>query len=137
MGCSERGLGLTRPGSHCDLGLTRPGSHCDLGFTRPGSRCGLGRLELVSPFLLLLLLSLSLSFFFSFFSCFCCFYILGLLSMNVCNYYFWVRNQVLETQFSGRRHVEKIPHQTLSTHENQVPKIRFIGPKSSLLDSRC
>ena len=72
-------------------------------------------LELASPFLLLfllllllLLLSLSLSFFLSFFFFlrFCCFCILGLLSMNDCNY-FWLINQVLETQFSVRRHVEK------------------------------
>ena len=73
-------------------------------------------LELASPFLLLLLLlllllSLSLSFFFSFFLRFCCFCILGLVSMNDCNY-FWLINQVLETRFSGRRHVEKKrPHQ--------------------------
>ena len=60
---------------------------------------GLGQLELASPFLLLILLlslSLSLSFFFSFFTHFYCFCILGILSMNVCNY-FWVINRVLET----------------------------------------
>ena len=81
-------------------------------------------------------LSLSLSLSLSFFLRFCCFCILGLLSMNDCNY-FWVINRVLETRFPGRRHVEKILHQTWSTHENRVFKTRFIGPKSSLLDSRC
>ena len=48
----------------------------------------------------------SLSLFLSFFLRFCCFCILGLVSMNDCNY-FWLINQVLETQFSSRRHVEK------------------------------
>ena len=58
-------------------------------------------LKLASPFLLLFLLllllslSLSLSFFFYFFLHFCCFCILGLLSMNDCNY-FWLINRVLK-----------------------------------------
>ena len=46
-------------------------------------------------------------------------------------------NWVLETRFPGRCHVENVPHQTWTTHENRVPKTRFIDPKSSLLDSIC
>ena len=46
-------------------------------------------------------------------------------------------NWVLETRFPGRCHVEKVSHQTWTTHENRVPKTQFIDPKSSLLDSRC
>ena len=44
-------------------------------------------------------------------------------------------NRVLETQFPCRCHMEKVPQTT--THENRVPKTRFIDPKSSLLDSKC
>ena len=46
-------------------------------------------------------------------------------------------NQVLETRFPCRCYVEKVPHQTWTTHKNRVPKTRFIDPKSSLLDSNC
>ena len=46
-------------------------------------------------------------------------------------------NWVLETRFPGRCHVEKVSHQTWTTHENRVSKTQFIDPKSSLLDSRC
>ena len=91
-------------GSRYDLGLTRPGSRCDLGLAWPGSAC-----ISISSFSSSSSSYLSLSFFFSFFSRFCCFCILGL------NYYFWV-----ETRYPCRRHVEKIPHQMWSTHENRV-----------------
>ena len=107
--------GLRNPS--CTAQAVRPGSHCLACISISSSSSSL---------------SLSLSFFLRF----CCFCILGLLSMNDCNY-FWVINRVLETRFPGRCHVEKILHQTWSTHENWVFKTQFIGPKSSLLDSRC
>ena len=46
-------------------------------------------------------------------------------------------NWILETQFLGRYHVKKVPHQTWTTHENWIPKTQFIDPKLSLLNSRC
>ena len=46
-------------------------------------------------------------------------------------------NRVLETQFPGGHHMEKMPHQTLSDHGNRVFEIRFIGPRLSLLNWRC
>ena len=46
-------------------------------------------------------------------------------------------NRVLETRFTSGCHVEKVPTQTQSKHENRLLKARFIGPKSSLLNSRC
>ena len=46
-------------------------------------------------------------------------------------------NRVSKTWFSGRRHVEKTPHQTWSEHENRVYDARFISPKSSFRNSRC
>ena len=45
----------------------------------------------------------------------------------------WLINRVLETRFSGRRHMEKTLHQTWSEHENRPSKTRFIAQKSSLL----
>ena len=51
--------------------------------------------------------------------------------------FFGVRNRVLEIRFQVDAMWKKIPHQTWSIHENRVPKTRFIGPKSSLKDSRC
>ena len=32
----------------------------------------------------------------------------------------WLINRVLKTRFPGRHHVEKMPHQTQSDHENRV-----------------
>ena len=46
-------------------------------------------------------------------------------------------NRVLETRFTSGCHVEKVPTQTRSEHENRLLKARFICPKSSLLNSRC
>ena len=43
----------------------------------------------------------------------------------------------VETRFPCRCHVEKMSHQTRTTHENRVPKTWFIDPNSSLLDSNC
>ena len=45
-------------------------------------------------------------------------------------------NRVLKTRFSSGRHVATMPHQTWSDHENRVFETLFIGPKSSLLNSR-
>ena len=78
-------------------------------------------------------------FFLSFFSdehIFCCNGFLLLLS-PICLWLILVVNRVLETRFSCRCHMEKVPHQTWITHKNRVPKTRFIDPKSSLLDSNC
>ena len=46
-------------------------------------------------------------------------------------------NRVLETRFTSGCHVGKVPTQTRSKHENRPSKTWFIGPKSSLLDSKC
>ena len=46
-------------------------------------------------------------------------------------------NWVLETRFPNGRHMEKMPHQRWLDHENRIFETWFIGPKSSLLDSRC
>ena len=35
-------------------------------------------------------------------------------------------NRVLEIRFTGRRHVEKMPTQTRSEHENRPSKTRFL-----------
>ena len=41
-------------------------------------------------------------------------------------------NRVLETQFTSRCHVEKMPTQTQLEHANRASKARFTGPNSSL-----
>ena len=41
-------------------------------------------------------------------------------------------NRVLETRFTGRCHMEKMPTQTQLEHANRAPMARFTGPKSSL-----
>ena len=41
-------------------------------------------------------------------------------------------NRVLETRFTSRCHVKKMPTQTQLEHVNQALKARFTGPKSSL-----
>ena len=41
-------------------------------------------------------------------------------------------NRVLETRFTSRSYVEKMPTQTQLEHANRAVKARFIGPKSSL-----
>ena len=41
-------------------------------------------------------------------------------------------NRVLETRFSCRRHLEKVPRKRGTTHENRALKGRFRSPKSSL-----
>ena len=64
-------------------------------------------------------------------------YCRGFLSLRFCLFFILVVNRVLETQFPCRCHVEKVPHQTWTTHKNRVPKTRFIDPKSSLLNSNC
>ena len=94
----------------------------------------LSRLELVSPFLLLLLL---LSLFLSFFLSFRVFAVFAFWVFWVWMFVIIIFGLEIETRFPGGRHVEKIPHQTWSTHENRVSKTRFIGPKLSLLNSRC
>ena len=83
-------------------------------------------------------LHLHFFFFFSFslfFLSFCVFVVSTFWVIN--NNYFWIRNWALETRFPCRCHMEKVPHQTWTTHENQVSKTRFIDPKLSSLDSRC
>ena len=47
----------------------------------------------------------------------------------------WLINRVLETWFPSGRHVEKMPYQTWSNHENWVSNTQIIGLKSSLKDS--
>ena len=46
-------------------------------------------------------------------------------------------NRVLNTRFPSGHHMKKIPHQSWSNHGNRVSKTQFIGPKSSLLNSKC
>ena len=41
-------------------------------------------------------------------------------------------NRVLDTRFTSRCHVEKMPTQTQLEHANRALKARFIGLKSSL-----
>ena len=97
-------------------------SHGDLGRTAAWSCAtwvGLSYISISSSS------SSSLSFYFSFFPRF--------FAVST----FWVRNRVLKTRFSCRCHLENMPHQTWTTHENRVSKTRFIDLKSSLLDSRC
>ena len=73
--------------------------------------------------------SSSLSFFFLFLSAFSS--AVGLHFGSVM-FYFWVRNRVLETRFSCRHHLEKVPRKRQTTHENRALKTRFRSPKSSL-----
>ena len=84
--------------------------------------------------------SLHLHFFFFFFSLsfslfFLPFHVFAFWVIN--NYYFWIRNRVLETRFPCRCHLEKVQHQMWITHENRVSKTQFIDPKLSFLNSRC
>ena len=83
-------------------------------------------------------------FFFSFFFfllwwtyIFCCCGFLLLLSLRFCLFFILVANQVLETWFSCRCHVEKVSHQTWTIYKNWVSKTWFINTKSSFLDSKC
>ena len=89
---------------------------------------GLGRLELIS----ISSSSSSLSFFFSFFLHFLPLFLHFGLHFGSLIFYFWVRNRVLETRFPCKRHLEKVPHQRRTTHENRVLEARFRSPKSSL-----
>ena len=68
---------------------------------------------------------------------FCCYGFLLLLSLRFCLFFILVVNQVLETWFPCRCHVEKVSHQTWTIHKNRVPNTRFIYTKSSFLDSKC
>ena len=84
--------------------------------------------------------SLHLHFFFFFFSLsfslfFLPFHVFAFWVIN--NYYFWIRNRVLETRFPCRCHLEKVQHQMWITHENRVSKTQYIDPKLSFLNSRC
>ena len=48
-------------------------------------------------------------------------------------YFFVVNvNRVLETQFTSKCYVKKMPIQTQLEHANRALKARFTGPKSSL-----
>ena len=104
----------------------------------PGSHDGLGRIAawVCTVWSCLCYISISSSSL-SFFSFFPHFFFAISAFWVINNNYFWVRNWVLETRFPCRCHMEKVPHQTWTTHKNRVPKTRFIDPKSSLLDSKC
>ena len=70
-----------------------------------------------------------------------CFIVLGLLCLwdfgvflgMACTWetwdlkFFWFINRVLDSRFLGGRHMEKMPHQTWSDHENRVIETRFIA----------
>ena len=124
--CSSSKTRLRRPRLARDLGRSatqagaRPRSQRNPGLVRP--------------------LFLFLGFFFSLLwwtHIFCCCGFLLLLSLLFRLYFILIVNRVLETRFPCRCHVEKVPHQTWTTHQNRVSKTRFIDPKSSLLDSNC
>ena len=109
-------------------GCTRP---------RPEARAPglswLGSTWVAAAWVFLSLWSESLGFGLMFFSCICFWVFRPVHETSNFFKFFWVR----ETRFPSRCQVEKIPHQTWLIHKNQVPKTRFIVPKSSLKDSRC
>ena len=119
------------PGRNATQAICNPGCRCDP--SRVVSVCGFFFFFLLLCWCGFLLLLMNTHFLFFFFISSVVNTHFGFLSLR----FILVVNRVLETWFPCRCHVEKVPHQTWTTHKNRVPKIWFIDPKSSLLDSNC